>query len=252
MKWRRRPVMDVVVAVLFLGIVALLVFSAVWAYDSYIQTPPYVDEEKYPVRGIDVSRHNGEIDFHKVKEAGMDFVFIKASEGVNHRDSLYAINVDKARQAGLMTGAYHFFRFDKEGVDQALNFLQAVGSRHHDLGLVIDVESAGNPSGIDPSKVKQRLASMVDYMNLLGFRVMIYTNLDGYYDYIEEILPGYPLWICRFKENPISAEWTFWQYDHHGQVNGVSGDVDINAFCGSREDWERYLQGEVWPYSPTR
>ncbi|MCH5227348.1 MAG: hypothetical protein J1F16_05970 [Muribaculaceae bacterium] len=244
----QRPGKDIAVAILFLGVLCLLIFSAVWAWRQYISTPPYVDEKLYPVRGIDVSRHNGEIDFKKVKESGIDFVFVKASEGVNHRDSLFARNIDRAHHEGLKTGAYHFFRFDSNGIDQALNFLRAVGSRQPELGLVIDVESSGNPSGIPVDEIKKQLTMMVEYMNLLGYRVMIYTNLDGYYDYIEDILPGYPLWICRFKENPINAEWTFWQYDHHGKVDGVKGDVDLNAFMGDRKAWERYLNGAVWPY----
>ena len=244
-----RPVKDIAVAVVFLGVLLLLVFSAVWAYREYLTTPPYVDEMKYPVRGIDISRHNGDIDFAKVADSGIEFVFIKASEGVNHRDSLFSRNLERAKRAGLKTGAYHFFRFDREGVDQALNFLEVVGSQPTDLGLVIDVENTGNPEGFPEEEVKKRLTSMVEYMNLLGYRVMIYTNIDGYYDYIVDTLPGYPLWICRFQENPINAEWTFWQYDHHGKVNGIKGDVDLNAFCGTREDWERFLQGEIWPYT---
>ena len=246
--WQKKPVKDIAVAFVFLGLTGLLVFSAVWAYRQYISTPPYVDEVKYPVRGIDVSRHNGAIDFKKVADAGIEFVFVKASEGVNHRDSLFGKNIREAGRAGLKTGAYHFFRFDKDGVEQALNFLGAVGHRHTDMGLVIDVENAGNPKDIPPEVVKERLISMVEYLNLIGYRVMIYTNIDGYYDYIADTLPGYPLWICRFQENPINAEWTFWQYDHHGKVEGIKGDVDLNAFCGSREEWKRYLEGALWPY----
>lgn len=246
---RHRPLKDIAVAIVFLGVICLLVFSALWAYREYMTSPPYVDEMKYPVRGIDVSRHNGAIDFFKVAKSGIDFVFIKASEGANHRDSLYSRNSQNARRAGLKTGAYHFFRFDKEGVEQAVNFLTAVGPHHTDLGLVIDVEQAGNPKRISPDLVKKRLVSMVEYMNMLGHRVMIYTNIDGYYDYIADSLPGYPLWICRFQENPINAEWTFWQFDHHGKVDGIEGDVDLNVFCGSRQDWERYLNGALWPYT---
>lgn len=245
----QRPARDIAAALVFMGVVALLVWSAVWAYRQYIVTPPYVDSERYPVRGIDISRHNGNIDFEKVKNNGIDFVFIKASEGTTHQDTLFSTNFREARKAGLKTGAYHFFRFDKDGVDQALNFLSVVGPHYPELGLVIDVEKTGNPSNVPTEDVKRRLQSMVEYMNLLGHRIMIYTNFEGYYDYIEEILPGYPLWICRFKENPINAEWTFWQYDHHGKIDGVKGDVDLNAFCGSRADWERFLGGEVWPYT---
>ena len=249
---KKRPAKDIAVALVFIGVTALLVWSAIWAYREYIASPPYVDPERYPVRGIDISRHNGEVNFKKVKESGIDFVFIKATEGISHKDKLFAKNYEEARRAGLKVGAYHFFRFDKDGVEQALNFLGAVGPRYPELGLVIDVESTGNPDNITTEEIKQRLSAMVEYMNLLGHRVMIYTNFEGYYKYIEEILPGFPLWICRFKENPIMAEWTFWQYDHHGKVNGVKGDVDLNAFCGSRQEWERFLQGELWPYTANR
>lgn len=245
---RRRPAKDIAAAIVFLSVLCLLVVSVIWALREFKTTAPYVDVEKYPVRGIDVSRHNGDIDFRKVADSGIEFVFIKASEGVSHRDSLYLRNNARAKEAGLKTGAYHFFRFDSDGVEQAVNFLQTVGPEPHDLGLVIDVEKTGNPDNVDPEIVKRRLASMVEYMNLLGHRVMIYTNLEGYYDYMAEVLPGYPLWICRFKEDPIAAEWTFWQYDHHGKVPGVKGDVDINVFCGGTEQWENYLQGGIWPY----
>lgn len=241
---RQKPRRDILAAVMFLLVTGLLVFSAYHAYRGYVTSPPYVDAERYPVRGIDVSRHNGAIDFRKVKESGMEFVFIKASEGATHRDSLFSRNIDSARSAGLATGAYHFFRFDREGVDQAINFLEALGSRDPELGLVIDVESAGNPGNIPPQTVKKRLSSMVEYLNMLGFRVTVYTNFDGYYDYIRDTLPDYPLWICRFQENPINADWHFWQYDHHGKVDGISGDVDLNAFNGSREEWIEYLAGK--------
>lgn len=248
----KKPKRDIFAVAGFLAVVALLIFSGFWAYRQVIETPPYVDPGKYPVRGIDISRHNGNIDFEKVSKAGIDFVFIKASEGATYEDKLYTDNYEKAKKVGLKTGAYHFFRFDVDGVEQAVNFLRVVGDGLHDMGLVVDVEKNGNPSDIDTETVKSRLASMIDYMNLLGHRVMIYTNLEGYFDYMAEDFPGYPLWICRFQENPINAEWTFWQYDHHGKVDGINGEVDLNAFCGSRDDWHRYLAGSLWPYTASK
>lgn len=244
-----KPVKDIFIALIFAGVIVFLVFSAIWAFRQYKNSPPYVDPEKYPVRGIDISRHNGLIDFEKVKNDGMEFVFIKASEGSSSQDSLYSRNFDEARKAGLKTGAYHFFRFDREGVDQAVNFVNAVGPQIPEMGLVIDVEKTGNPDSIPTEIIKERLVAMVDYLNLLGFRIMFYTNHDGYYDFLDDTFPGFPLWICRFKENPIYAEWSFWQFDHHGKVAGINGEVDLNAFCGSREEWQRFLQGEIWPYS---
>lgn len=243
-----RPVKDLWAAGGFLLVCLLLIFAAFWAYRQFMTTPPYVDPEKYPVRGIDVSAHNGNIDMQKVADAGFDFVFIKATEGVDFKDANFRRNYDNAVKAGLKAGIYHFFRFDRDGVEQAINLLKTVGSRTPPLGLVIDVEKTGNPDSVAPNLINRRLTQMVEYLNLLGHRIMFYTNRDGYYDYIAESFPGYPLWICGFSETPINAEWSFWQFNHRGKVDGVTGDVDLNAFCGSRDEWNRFLNGALWPY----
>jgi len=247
-----RPWKDIVAAAAFLTVCILLVFAAIWAYRTFITTPPYVDPERYPIRGIDVSAHNGVIDMDKVKKSGMDFIFIKASEGKDFKDKMFRQNYDKAKKAGLKIGIYHFFRFDRDGVEQALNLLKTIGERKPDLGIVIDVEKTGNSASVPQDSVNIRLSQMVDYLNLLGHRVMFYTNREGYYDYIAETFPGSPLWICGFSENPINAEWTFWQFNHRGKVDGINGDVDMNAFCGSRDEWKNFLKGGLWPYSPSR
>lgn len=124
-----------------------------------------------------------------------------------------------------------------------------MGKRRPDLGIVIDVEKAGNPDSIPKEKIQSRLTHMVEYLNLLGHRVMFYSNRDGYYEYLADAFPGAPLWICGFSENPIHAEWSFWQFNHRGEVDGIEGDVDLNAFCGSREEWQNFLEGDIWPYS---
>lgn len=244
-----RPARDVFIAACFFLVCGFLVFAIITSYHHYKTEPPYVNPDKYPVNGIDISSHNGDIDFRKVAQDGISFVIIKASEGTDFTDSKFRTNYQEAKKAGLKTGAYHFFRFDKDGVEQALNFVRTVGSRKPELGLVIDVEKAGNPDTVPPDVVKKRLFTMVDYLNLLGYRVMFYTNFNGYYDFISDMFPGYPLWICRFKENPINAEWTFWQHNHHGQVAGIQGDVDLDVFCGSRDEWQSFLQGDLWPYN---
>lgn len=240
---------DLLVSGGFIFVCLLLIFASFWAYNQFITSPPYVDPIKYPVRGIDVSSHNGYIDFQKVAADSIEFVFIKATEGGDFKDKKFRDNYTRAQAAGLKTGVYHFFRFDRDGVEQALNLLKTVGTRRPELGLVIDVEKNGNPDSIPPETINRRLTEMVDYLNLLGHRVMFYTNLDGYYDYLVSSFQGYPLWICRFQENPINAEWSFWQFSHRGSVNGIKGDVDMNVFCGNRQEWEALLKGDIWPYS---
>ena len=238
-KWTFVTVVD------FLMISLLLVMAGIWATKHFLETPPYVNPDKYPIRGIDVSAHNGMMNFDAAAQDGISFVFIKASEGTGFRDENFRLNYDKANAAGLKTGAYHYFRFDAAGVPQAINFLKAIGDRDLDLGLAIDVEEHGNATGVSQEKIIDRLQAMIEFLNLKGHRVILYSNRDGYYDFIEENFKGLPLWICSFSDPPISTEWDFWQFNHRGKVKGIRGDVDMNTFSGSRQQWYDYLSGHV-------
>lgn len=239
---------DLRVSFAFLAVSVALVLASVWAWWQFKTSPPYVDPQRYPVRGIDVSAHNGMMNLEAAVADGIEFIFIKASEGNTFHDENFRINYDKARHAGLKIGAYHFFRFDCDGVSQGMNLRKAIGDRKLELGVAIDVEQTGNPEGIDPKLIKRRLEAMVDYLYLSGIRVSIYSTRDGYYDYVQEAVPGTCLWICAFHPTPIEAEWTFWQYYHHGKVAGIRGEVDLDVFCGSRSEWQNYLDGAQWPY----
>lgn len=239
---------DLRVAVGFLAVVLLLAVVSIWTYRQFISSAPYVDPQRYPVRGLDVSAHNGMMNLDAAYKDGYEFIFIKASEGNSFRDPNFRINYSKAFHAGMKIGAYHFFRFDCEGISQAKNLLGAVDKRALDLGVAIDVEDHKNATDIDSTLIVERLSDMVEYLNLRGYRVTLYSNRDGYYDYIRKAAPGACLWICSFNSIPFNAEWTYWQYDHHGHVDGIRGDVDLNAFCGSRDDWQRFLSGAQWPY----
>nr|MDE7190383.1 hypothetical protein [Muribaculaceae bacterium] len=98
----------------------------------------YPDRNRFEVIGIDISAHNGDIDFRKVAADGISFVIIKATEGGTFKDRKFIDNLRKAREAGLKVGAYHFFRFDTPGYMQGLNFLNSLQSRQLDLPLIID------------------------------------------------------------------------------------------------------------------
>lgn len=240
---------DIAVTVGFLVVAAFLVAAGVMAWRHFMESPPYVDPVRYPVRGIDISAHNGAVDLQKAADAGIQFAFIKASEGVDFRDSLFPAYYSQARLAGLKIGAYHFFRFDKDGIDQARNLVSSIGGRHLDLGVAIDVEDNGNVQGVDSALIAHRLVRMAEFLNLVGYRVTFYSNKNGYSEYLRQAVPGSTLWICSFSPNPINTEWTFWQYDHHGRVDGLEGDVDLNVFCGSEAEWDNYLKGALWPYN---
>lgn len=224
-------------------LVVILVFlGAVWyAVREYMETPPYLDEARFPVRGIDISSHNGMMNLEAARADGIEFAFIKASEGESFGDPNFALNHEKATAAGMKVGAYHFFRFDVEGVPQAINFLKRVGNRNLDLGLVVDVEETGNAKGVDPALITDRLSAMVEYLSMKGYHVTLYSNRDGYYELLDNSFGDRPLWICSFSNPPIARDWSFWQYSHKGRVKGIKGNVDLNAFNGSRNEWFDHL-----------
>ena len=232
---------DIAIFLCFLLAAALLAWSAYAAWVNFRSTPPYVDRARYPVMGIDISSHNGMMNLKAAAADGVEFAWIKASEGETFRDRNFSLNHAKAGEAGMMRGAYHFFRFDKEGVEQAINLLTAIGDRKLEMGIAIDVESSGNPEGIDPVTVSERLGAMVDYLNLRGFAPTLYCNRKDFYRYLDETFPGSALWICSFSDDLTGADWSFWQYSHHGSVSGISGNVDLNVFGGSRKEWTDFI-----------
>lgn len=237
---------DIFSFICFLLAGALLVWAAYTAWVNFRTSPPYVDREKYPVAGIDISSHNGDVNFKKAAANGIDFVWMKATEGVTFKDKNFCHNHEKAGEAGLNRGAYHFFRFDKDGVEQAINFIETIGDRTLELGVAIDIESSGNPENIDIELIKERLSSMVDYLNLRGIAPTLYCNKKDYYEYLADSFPGNSLWICSFSEDPISADWTFWQYSHKGTIKGVKGNVDLNVFKGSKADWLQFINSQQY------
>lgn len=237
---------DIAIFFCFLLAGALLSWAAYASWIYFKTTPPYVDREKYPVMGIDVSSHNGKIDYKTMKKGGVEFVWIKASEGATFKDKNFYANHSGAGKAGIKRGAYHFFRFDKDGVEQAMNLLDVVGDRKLEMGVAIDVESSGNPENINDELIKERLSTMVDYLNLRGIAPTLYCNKKDYYRYLEDSFPGHYLWICSLSEDQIASEWTFWQYSHRGTLRGAKGPIDVNVYGGSRQEWESFITSQQY------
>lgn len=199
-----------------------------------------VERSQFPVKGIDVSHHNGVIDFRKVAADSVDFVIIKATEGVTFRDSCMRRNYEGATAAGLRVGFYHFFRFERGGVRQGRNFLGAVGDMPVQMPLVIDFESSNNPE-TDYYLVVGRLRDMADYLRRHGRRVMVYCNHNDYERYIRGNFDDMDLWLASGRLPEGDDRRHLWQHSHNGRVNGISRPVDINTFNGSRADFEQWV-----------
>ena len=233
---------------LLCGGILLAVLLAV-AYHQWRYPNVFIDPSRYPVRGIDVSHHNGRIDWNAVAATGVEFTFVKATEGTSFVDHHFKTNVRKAREAGLKVGVYHFFRMNTDGTKQANHFLKQIKGLPLDLPLVIDVEVSGQKSVPKPQAVSQQLKRMVDALQACGFDVIVYTNLTGYRDYCQPCCGNLPLWVCATRQPELltGKRHVFQQYSHWGSVDGIDGDVDMNIFNGSRDQWNHWLDSVKTP-----
>lgn len=234
-----------IIASLIVGMTGAAIFATAMLR-MYAARDPYVEvsREEYPVVGIDLSAHNGKVDFGRVAADGVDFVMLKATEGESFHDPSFSKNYTLARSTELKIGAYHFFRFDCDGEKQARHFLDAVDSLSIDLPLAIDVEDNGNPEGYSADIVAGRLAAMINSLDAAGHRVIIYSNKRGFSRYIKGRFDDRPVWVCSFTNPPIAGGgWTLWQHSHRSRIDGINGDVDLNTFNGDSADWQHWLAG---------
>lgn len=240
-----------ILAVALIALTAALIGAVAWQRAGRARRPHVEpDRRLYPMRGIDLSAHNGAVDFDAVASDGIAFVYLKASEGLSFRDSSFRRNHAAARAAGLAVGAYHFFRFDCDGRRQAINMLSAVDSCRLDLPLAIDVEEWNNAAGFTTEIVSSRLHAMVDYLRAHGRRVAVYTNKNGFWRFVHsnfnasDPTDSIGVWICSFTSPPMPGDsWTFWQHSHQGRVKGIRGKVDLNTFRGDSSSWRLMLEG---------
>lgn len=232
------------VILLFIG---LLLTSKLW-YQGVI-IPNESTAEQYPVRGVDVSAYQGEIEWPKIQEQGLQFAFIKATEGSSFVDKYFKENWNEAGKADLRIGAYHFFSYDSEGETQAQNFIKNVPRNDRSLPPVIDVEFYGDKEKNPPERelVVKELQTMVDMLEeYYGKRVILYTTNKAYDLYIKDSFDQCDIWIRDVFTEPSLPDkraWTFWQYTDRERLDGYSGEekyIDVNVFYGSEIEFEQY------------
>ncbi len=198
-----------------------------------------VRKEGFDVHGIDVSHYQKQIDWPLVAAQDVQFAFVKATEGQSMQDTIFCKNWDAMRAAGILRGAYHFFRPGISAELQARNFIATVDLQHGDLPPVLDVEvTDGYPSETLAAGVKTWLAIVGDAWKI---KPIVYTNQNFYNQNLASHLQDYPVWVARYSDwrRPDLADgrpWSFWQYGNRGRLPGIAGDVDFNVFNGSLTD----------------
>lgn len=229
--------------------VILTILGSVYGayYFLYPEKIYYVDfgiavPRDYKVHGIDVSRHQGKINWEqvanmKVDKITIDFAFIKATEGKNFIDFRYFINWRKAKQYNIIRGAYHYFKPLTNAESQAKSFINTVDLKNGDLPPVLDVEENG---GLSDAELINRIRKWLNKVeNHYGLKPIIYVNIEYYNKYIKGNFDNYPIWIAHYyqrKPRMVNNKWKLWQHSDKGHIDGISENVDFNVFNGSLLD----------------
>jgi len=205
----------------------------------------------YPIHGTDLSKYQGEVDWHALKKGGISFAFIKATEGGDRVDDMFHRNWQGAKAAGIPRGAYHFFYFCRPAAEQARWFIRHVPRERSSLPPVLDMEwNHLSPTCRLRPPAETVRAEMQVFLDMIerhyGKRPIIYTSVDFFEDNGLWRFKGYPFWLRSVAGHPDDQynnhPWVFWQYTGTGVLPGIKRNADINVFSGNSEAWRGWLE----------
>lgn len=221
-----------------IGAISLFMFL----FSEGLWLPNQPNSTEFPVRGVDVSDYQGEIDWPVLASQNIQFAFIKATEGSGFVDTKFKQNWEAAHQTELKVGAYHFLSFDSSGKTQAENFIRTVPLVSNALPPAVDVEFYDARYLNPPSKVviDEILTDFILAVEAhYGKKPIIYTTYDVYRLYIQGDYVQNPIWFRDILVRPIlpdGRQWLFWQYSAKGRLAGFKGEerfIDLNVFKGT-------------------
>ncbi|MBL8046389.1 MAG: hypothetical protein JNL09_07610, partial [Anaerolineales bacterium] len=210
-------------------------------------------------QGIDISRYQPNVDWVKVRAAGIEYAVPKASQS-NFMDPKFKEHYAGARSVGILRSAYHFLVPEMDGPKQAAAYLKALGDDLPELPCVLDIE-AKTDNLFKLANIAQQWLDIVEQAT--GKRPIIYTAAWYWNAGIQNVAKwagNYPLWVAAYpvkdgfpsvpdlmagKYKPLLpkswANWTLWQYSERGRVDGITVDkrpsnVDLNVFPGTIQD----------------
>ena len=196
-----------------------------------------------------MSKFQGDIDWNAVANSGVKFAWIKATEG-GDQDARFQANWEGAKAAGIPHGAYHFVYWCRPPLEEIQIFEQNAPVEDDALPPVLDAEATPtSPTCRRHVTQDEAIADMQVMLQEMerhfGKRPIIYTTVDFYEaNFSNGALMDYPIWVRSTKYHPAvkygSRAWHFWQYQSDGRVPGIGGNVDKDAFYGTKEQWDAF------------
>ncbi len=204
----------------------------------------------FPVKGLDAARFQTFVDWKRAKAVGIEFAFLKATEGGDLLDPKFKDHWRGSARAGIRRGAYHFYYFCTAPEVQARWFIRNVPRARGALPPVLDMEwNPFSPSCQRRPDAATVRAEMKIWMDLVeahfGQRPIIYTTPRFYEENGLKAMRREEFWLRStaksLREAYPGQPWSFWQFTSTGTLPGTPGDVDINVFNGSRAAWSNWL-----------
>ena len=183
---------------------------------------------------IDVSVWQGDIDFNKVRQSGVDYVIIRAGYGreLYQMDNQFISNYDKAKAAGLKVGVYWFSYAEKveEAFAEANACLYCLGGRQLDLPVYYDLEIDEVMNRMTQEEYTQMAMNFCSAVRDAGYRPGVYSSVSVYQSKLNKELlekEGISIWNAHWAPR-CTIDCDIWQYSESGSVIGINGDVDMN------------------------
>lgn len=201
--------------------------------------------ENDPILGIDVSHFQGDINWQEIKEANIQYVYDKATEGVTYADPDFQNNRKGAQSVDLIHGGYHFYIASDDPIAQANHFISTLSYSEGDLPPVLDLEQGGMKEGIVVEDFQKDVLSWLSIVEKsMKVQPVIYTSNAFGNTYLNNPKFGeYELWIAEYGvETPkIPAAWNgkpwlFWQRSQRGTIEGAIGQVDHDLYNSKVRD----------------
>lgn len=190
------------------------------------------------IKGIDVSKWQGEIDWKKVKADGVEFAFIRAGYWTNYTDPYFEKNYNNAKAAGVKVGAYHYsYALTAAQAKKEAEFmLTLLKNKQFDYPVAFDLENDATQLSLGKKILTDMAVAFCEIIKTAGYNPMLYINTNWRNNFVDmsRIIGVYHLWQAHYPPNPanrpaaVDDKVAVWQYSSTGKINGISGNVDLN------------------------
>lgn len=187
------------------------------------------------IKGIDLSYAQNKVDYSKLKEQGIEFAILRCGYGkdLSQKDKMFEIHYKGCKDVGIKVGSYLYsYCTSVENAEpEAKNCLEFIKDKSFELPIFYDLEEQ-RTCNLGKTKVTQIAKTFCEIIEKANYKTGIYANLNWFKNYIEvnEIInKGYKIWLAQWASKPTADfKIDYWQYSSKGQVQGISGNVDMN------------------------